>query len=180
MQKKKFIRLVHNRVAELAIGPSALRNQGDKHVVSKARSFLKSLEISKFAPSSESRFLQQLDLKTKSLMKRLPKRARHFGAARKALNLFLRDVLYNTYLRRYYHFEKATEFLEVPLDSYVVKGIRGDNGNVPPGKWKNIKSLDPIVSECYQSVTKRIANKKGIARLHLDNQYWRASRKKRA
>jgi hypothetical protein len=47
----------------------------------------------------------------------LPAGAKNWGAARKALNLVLRDILYNQYLQREYGFNRIGKWLELPLDS---------------------------------------------------------------
>jgi hypothetical protein len=48
--------------------------------------------------SNEIRFRRWLDRQTDNLLDVLPINGRPWGAARKAINLFLRDVLYNQYL----------------------------------------------------------------------------------
>jgi hypothetical protein len=50
---------------------------------------------------------------------------RTWGAARKALNLFLRDVQYSWDLSSYFGLHTIFSFLEVPLDRYVAQGLCG-------------------------------------------------------
>ena len=70
------------------------------------------------------RFQSRLNVATRRLKDRLPKGARNWGAARKALNIFLRDVLYNHYLRSRHHLDRLEEWLEVPLDRDVAAALR--------------------------------------------------------
>jgi hypothetical protein len=51
-------------------------------------------------------------------------------AARKALNIFLRDVFYNHYLREEYGFGRLEQWLELPLDMDAARGLREDSGDV--------------------------------------------------
>jgi hypothetical protein len=88
-----MIRLLHERTAEVAIGPSTLRNQGAPGVVLAARQFLKELNLDSFRTSTEQQFRARLNTATKRLKDRLPKKARNWGAARKAINIFLRCPL---------------------------------------------------------------------------------------
>ena len=47
-----------------------------------------------------------------------------WGASRKALNIFLRDALYNHYLRCAFQLQQIETALEVPLDGDVGKALR--------------------------------------------------------
>jgi len=69
---RKLIQLHHERIAELAGGPSVLRNQGNKQVVSRARRFLKSVDLSKFSVKTERRFQSALDRHTDALKRAFP------------------------------------------------------------------------------------------------------------
>ncbi len=113
----KTLMVLQDRIAELAIGPSTLRNQGAKNVVGRARSFLKRIELKDFGKASRTAFYTRLDQDTLLLKRYFPPGARNWGAARKAINIFLRDVLYNSYLSSVYHFVRLEKWLEVPLES---------------------------------------------------------------
>jgi len=171
--KKELIELLQYRTAEGAIGPSALRNQGKSGVLAAARRFLRAIDLFRFSVNTECEFKSILDEHTNDLMVTFPKGARHWGTARKALNLYLRDVLYNRYLSRHFGFRKVEKWLEVPLDSYVAKAIRKGFGikDLPP--WKGIKYLTPESSQAYQEAARRLASKGGFARVHLDVLFWR-------
>lgn len=163
------------RIAVLTIGPSALRNQGAAGVLEKARAYLTRLDPARFVVSEERQFKARLNGHTRALRRTLPKEARRWGAARKALNLFLRDVSYNFYLARAYRMARVRQWLEVPLDASVAKGLRSDplGANLP--RWPGIKDLRPSQSARYQRVAAAIAKEKGIARVDLDLWYWRAN-----
>jgi hypothetical protein len=166
-----FLRIIHNRTAEAAVGPSALRNQGAPGVVRVARDYFKRLDLRTFAVSKERDFTRKLDLATENLRKRFPKGARNWGAARKGLNLFLRDALYNTFLCKHYHLERTEPWLEIPLDQYVAAGLHRDYNGEDLPKWDGIKRLTPENSKAFQKAAKRVAQEKGIARIHLDLLY---------
>jgi hypothetical protein len=106
-------------------------------------------------------------------MNSFPSGAQHWGAARKALNLFLRDVLYNHYLSQHFRFRRIEKWLEVPLDSYTAKGIREKYGSKKLPPWKGIKYLTPEVSQAYQDAATKLASDSKFARVHLDVLYWR-------
>jgi hypothetical protein len=100
--KRGLINQIHNRVAQTAVGPSALRNQGGRYVVQRAREFLRRIDLSRFNVKTEAEFRRRLDKLTEALRSSLPPGARNWGTARKALNLFLRDAVYSFYLREHY------------------------------------------------------------------------------
>ena len=73
------------------IGPSRLRNHGAKGVIKAAQKYLAAVSLSRFLVQGEASFLGALDGAEEELRLSLPQGAQHWGAARKALNLFLRD-----------------------------------------------------------------------------------------
>ncbi len=164
---------MHERTAELAIGTSTLRNQGAPGVVSAAREFLKELDLDLFRVRNRDSFHARLSAATRRLKGRLPKRARNWGAARKALNIFLRDALYNHYLRSRHGLERLEEWLEVPLDRDVATALRRETQGASLPRWKTIKRLTPKISRRYQAVAQVVARRKGTQRVHLDLYYWR-------
>jgi len=170
-------RLFQKRIAEGAVGPSSLRNQGSARVVGRAREYLKQIDLAKFAVRDEARFRALLNTETRALQRSLPVGSRHWGTARKALNLFLRDVLYHSYLRPLYRFDRIEKWLEVPLDSYVAKAIRADGARAGHSpcipKWRGIKHVTPDESFIFQEVTRGVARRMRIAPVHLDVYWWR-------
>ena len=172
--KRGLINQVHNRVAQTAVGPSALRNQGGRYVVQRAREFLRRIDLSRFNVKTEAEFRRRLDKLTEALRSSLPQGARNWGTARKALNLFLRDAAYSFYLREHYDLGRLEPWLEIPLDSLTAAGILRSHKRsaVPP--WPGVKHLTPDVSNAYQAAASQIGESSGTNRVHLDLSWWRA------
>jgi hypothetical protein len=172
--KRQLVEQVRNRVAQTAVGPSALRNQGGRYVVQRAREFLRRIDLSRINVNTEAEFRRRLDKLTEALRSSLPQGARNWGTARKALNLFLRDAAYSFYLREHYDLARLEPWLEVPLDSLTAAGIsRSHKGSaVPP--WPGVKHLTPQVSDAYQEAASQIGESAGTYRVHLDLSWWRA------
>lgn len=170
-----MIRLLHEHTAEVAIGASTLRNQGAPGVVLAARLFLKELNLDSFRTSTEQQFRARLNTATKRLRDRLPRKARNWGAARKAINIFLRDALYNHYLRSRYRLDHIEGWLEVPLDRNVAMGLCAEPEGDSLPRWKTIKELTSKPSRQYQAVADKVAQRKRTQRVHLDLYYWRRS-----
>ena len=59
--------------------------------------------------SKQSDYVAYLNDQTKRFMTEMPKGGRHWGMARKCLNLFFRDALYNFYLRECHSCSCCTE-----------------------------------------------------------------------
>jgi N-glycosylase/DNA lyase len=157
-------------VAISAIGPSAIRNQG-KGVLKKAQKFCTNMDLSAYKRLHKPvAFLIQLDNDTNKLMnKKLL-----WGVARKALNLFLRNVTYNAHLRKFYKLQNIEPFLEIPLDSIITKELKKRNKKLP--KWSGLRSLTHDESDLFQNSANRIALQKGIYRVHLDVFLWTTNR----
>lgn len=182
MKQSAFIKQIHRRLAQAAIGASALRNQGAAGILETARQYLQhSISLNDFFKklSDQNKFNKFLDDHTTRMLKEFPKEAKSWGAARKALNLFFRDVVYNKSITDNYgfsndfnKFNEAIKFLEVPLDFDVATGIYNASNETIP-KWTSIKKLSKPTSDIYQDAALQIAQKKQIARVHLDLIYWR-------
>jgi hypothetical protein len=141
-----------------------------------ARLFLKELNLDSFRTGNEQQFRSRLNTATKHLKDRLPRKARNWGAARKAINIFLRDALYNHYLRSRYRLDRLEGWLEVPLDRNVAMGLCAEPEGVKLPRWKSIKSLTEKREEIslqYQAVANKVARRKRTQRVHLDLYYFR-------
>ncbi|TWT33905.1 hypothetical protein KOR34_37410 [Posidoniimonas corsicana] len=160
------------RTANVAIGPSTLRNQGDAGVVQAARDALKLLTLEDYSAAVREGVGELLDAHTEFVRRRLPRAARNWGAARKALNIFLRDVLYSRYLCREYGLAKLESLLEVPLDRDIATRLLAEPEGEGLPKWGTIKRLTPEASEQYQAVARRVAKRMGTHPVHLDVLYW--------
>jgi hypothetical protein len=150
-----------------------MRGAGSAGVVAAARAYLSELDLAPFGTADARRFLTRLDRTTEHLRLALPPTARHWGLARKGLNIFLRDCLYTAYLRDQYHLDRAEASFEVPLDSICAARLyQESNGRLP--KWPGVRALDPEISARYQKVATSLAAERGEARVHLDALWWGA------
>jgi hypothetical protein len=129
------------------------------------------MDLERFGVGNPGLFARRLDQATKRLIARLPTRAQKWGVARKALNLFLRDAFYSTYLRKRFKLARAEASYEIPLDQIVTGRIQPLSGaNLPA--WSGVKHLTPAVSAKYQSAAAAQASDLGMARVHLDIYLW--------
>jgi len=171
MDAQTLRRLQRFRAEE--IPANAIRNQGAPGVLRAVRAFLRRLSLARFRTRTRPEFEAHLDAVTERLRRRLPADAQHWGAARKALNLFLRDCAYDHHLRTHYGLATVEPWLEVPLDSYVAGALRAARrGRLLP-QWPGLKGLTPEDSSRYQEAAQRLAERKGINRVHLDLYWWR-------
>jgi len=167
-----LIDLMQRWVATVAVGASALRNQGAEGVIDAARSFLSRLDLRQFSASNEQEFRDKLDCETEHLRRAFPRGARHWGTARKAINLFLRDAFYNYELRLHFLLTNAEPFYEVALDSYVAAELKRQAPGEALPRWRRLKDLTPEASEKYQQFALSLAEREGIPRVHLDAKLW--------
>lgn len=175
MNEIEFMKTMQEKIAVSAVGPSALRGQG-KGVLYATQRVLKGVDLFKLPVNRQEDFYSWLDEQTATILEAMPINSDPWGAARKALNLFLRDALYNRYLCKEYGIDRAENWLEIPLDSAVAKGlIKTDTqGDLPP--WPRLKHLIKDDSDKYQRFAERLAAEKGIARVHLDMAFWLENR----
>ena len=178
VSQRKFLRAVQSRAARAAVTASATRGQG-KDVVKKARGHLVHLNLARFGVSA-SRFSKVLDRETDRLMEILPSKSRRWGLARKLLNIFLRDCFYTTYLQEAYRLDESA--LELPLDSISVTclkkawRLKKDAKPALLPRWRGVKHLEQEDSDKYQAAARELAISTGRSRVHLDAEWWSASR----
>jgi hypothetical protein len=146
---------------------------GPKGTVKSAREYLADLDLATFRKKTESDFLAALNQATARFAAQLPRGARHWGAARKFLNIFLRGAVYNRFLCEHYDLYRIEPWLEVPLDSQVAKGLRGEKGGERLPRWKAVIHLDKATNQKYQMFAAEVAKGKDTHRVHLDILYWR-------
>jgi hypothetical protein len=156
------------RTAELAVGASTLRGR-PSGTIKKARNFLKRIKPKRFKVQNEEKFRAQLNGCTNKFEACLNG---DWGAARKVLNIFLRDIFYHHYLREHFGFDGIENWLETPLDGIVAKKILAtpEGRNLP--RWKGINKLEEKDSGDYQKAVGKIAAKYKISPVHLDLIFW--------
>jgi len=174
MATPPFVAAVQRRTASVAVGASTVRGIGPADTAARARAHLAKLDLDKFCQPTEHRLRNTLDRETLALMRSLPDGGRYWGLARKLLNIYMRDALYNKYLSKHYRLSAIERWLEVPLDSHVGKRLRSEFPGSPLPAWRTIKGLTPELSAVFQSAARVIASDRGIAAVHLDLFYWRA------
>jgi hypothetical protein len=113
-----------------------------------------------------------LNDETERLLSGIPKSARHWGVARKSLNIFLRGATYNWHLRSEYRLSRVESWLELPLDSLTAKRLKEDSLKHPLPRWKGVKYLSHADSDLFQARAHEIAKAKKIPRIHLDVFFW--------
>jgi hypothetical protein len=166
-----LLRSFQTRAARIAIGSSSMRGAGSAGVVTAARGYLTGLQLKDFGTADAKAFRSSLDRATSQLELALPKKGRHWGLARKGLNIFLRDCLYTVYLREAFSLHLAEDFFEVPLDSISGKSLcEQSSGRLP--RWKTVRGLTPSLSDQYQMEASRLAGVKKTPRVHLDAIWW--------
>lgn len=170
----ELLDILHRRTASASIGASTARSVG-KGTVAAARLYLTKLPLSRFAVKTKDEFQAALERATNELKKRLPSNS--WGAARKFLNIFLRNVVYNRYLCEHYRLGHIVKWLEVPLDSHVARGLSDEPGGKSLTKWGTIIRLPQETSREYQDFAATVAKEMGYDRVHLDLIYWRRPRR---
>jgi hypothetical protein len=177
---KETLKLLRKRVGRTAVGPSTARGMGPAGTIQSARTYLQELDLKAFAIKTQTAFHRRLDSETDSLIAALPKSARHWGSARKFLNIFIRNCAYNRFLCDAYGLAQLEQWMEVPLDSHVAKGLRlePEGENLP--RWRTVIDLSRAESDVWQSVALKVATRKGIERVHLDLHYWNGAHTLRA
>jgi hypothetical protein len=154
----------------VAITSSSMRGGGNTGVVKAARTFLATVDLRTFGTADGRKFLASLDQTTNNLVAALPRASRHWGLARKGLNIFLRECLYTVYLRDRFGLGKAESWFEIPLDSFTGKALRVLNADLPT--WKTVKGVDPLLNREFQDAARRQARDRKVARVHLDAVWW--------
>jgi len=170
---KELIDVLRRRIASTSVGPSTARGMGPKGTIKAAREYLASFDLAKFAKKTERAFQAKLNQATLRFMNHLPQGAKHWGAARKFLNIFLRGAVYHRFLCEYYNLYRTERWLELPLDSHVAKGLRGEDGGKLLPRWRTVIRLDRKTNQRYQEFATGVARRIDTYRVHLDILYWR-------
>ena len=169
-----LIDLVQRRVANISVGPSAVRGQ-PKKTAEIARAYLSSIDLQEFSTGiNEEGFNRILDKHTQFLQGKLPSHS--WGISRKVPNIFLFQATHDILLNRKYSLEAVIPYLELPLDNPNAKALRKRaraEGTIL--RWKNIQSLEPAVSATFQAYAKKHAGSgHQCERCYLDVYWWRS------
>jgi hypothetical protein len=169
----EYIVYLRERQASTSIGASTARGMGPGGTIAVARGFLMGLDLLRFKRRTLEEFVEELDAATSELQATLPKGARNWGSARKFLNIFLRGCCYNKYLFAHYGLQKIEPWLEVPIDSYTAKRLKGltRRGHLP--RWRGVIHLTPSDSSEFQEFAWIPAALDRVNRVDLDVKYWR-------
>jgi hypothetical protein len=166
-----FLRDVRHFIAIGASAPSAIRNQG-RGVTRTCTDYLIEMDITGIPGMDEAGFHNWLDRGTTGLASRINVNYPPWGAARKAINLFLRDLLYNKYLSSEYHLEHVEPWMEIPLDSVVARVLRSESGGRQLPVWPGLKRLNAQIGARFQTFAAQLASSRNIARVQLDVSIW--------
>ncbi|TCG01090.1 hypothetical protein BZM26_10100 [Paraburkholderia strydomiana] len=169
---KHTLKLLTARIGRTAVGASTAHNMGPAGTVKAAREFLQELDLRAFRVRTEAAFLKRLDAKTNDLAASLPPSAQHWGSARKFLNIFIRNCAYNRFVCEEFGLDALEPWTEVPLDSHVATGLKGEQEGAHLRRWESVVGLTRINSDALQAVALAVAKRKGINRVHLDVHYW--------
>lgn len=169
--KTKLVAQMQSYVAETCIGSSALRNQGGSGLIAASREFFKSIDFVQI-PSTQDEFDKWLGEKTRELLLNFPVACRPFGAARKALNLFLRSAAYNIVLNRASDLDRLLPLLELPLDSFAANHLKTLYPSLPK-KWIGLKYISSTEHTEYQQAAQKIAARGQVHRVDLDVFFYR-------
>ena len=170
--KNEFLEQMQSFIAETAIGASALRNQGVEDLIQHCRDYCKKVDLNKI-PDQADAFTEWLDAQTEALMQGAPEGAtENFGAARKALNLFLRSAAYNVTLNTEYDLDKLLPVLEIPLDSYAAMHLKAHDKALSK-KWVGLKYVTRAEHSKYQLSAPQLAKQWQVNRVDLDVFFYR-------
>jgi len=129
-----------------------------------------------FGKTTESGFAKNLDTATHALCDALPRGARHWGLARKVINIFLRNCLYTTYLDAAFGLHWNEPYFELPLDSITAVHLKRAAGRGRLPAWPGVKHLTEPISAKFQEAATAEADRRRISRIHLDAIWWSVSR----
>ncbi len=176
MAEDQLIRAFQSRAARIAVSASTVRGRGNAGVVAASRRFLRQIDLALFRQPTLMRFSQELGTATATLCESLPRTARHWGLARKVLNIFLRDCLYTIYLDEAFGLRKSEMYFELPLDSITAVHLKRAAGRGKLPAWPGVKHLTESLSARFQEAAAAEAARRNIARVHLDAIWWSVSR----
>jgi hypothetical protein len=152
-----------------SITASSLRNQGHAGIVAHARNFMLAMDLAPFAgAATEASFQAELDRQTQALAQLVGS----WGAARKALNIFLCEAFHNVELNAHYQLDRIGPYLEVALDGTVGRRLWQESDATLP-RWASIRGLQPEINQRYQEFAAAHALELNLdLRVDLEILYW--------
>lgn len=165
---------LRRRLASTAIGPSTIRRLAPAGTIDSARAFLENIELAQFADTESEAFEALLDRITSQYQRNVPQLS--WGAARKFLNIFLRDCLYNRWVCDDYNLTAIERYLEVPLDRDVVEELQHRAGSETLPPWNGVGLLTEDDSKVFQQYARKVADAIEVLRVDLDIEYWRGEK----
>jgi hypothetical protein len=167
---ESFVEQMRLNVAWGSVRSSTVERAPD--LVSKLRKGVAAIDLAAFNMCHLNEFSDLLEAGTRRVMRHMPSGERHWGTARKVVNLFLRNATYNFLLRGEFNLARLESQLEIPLDSYSTKALRKRtlDRRLPP--WLGMKRLTREDSKQYQDRAGELARLENTARVHLDIFYF--------
>jgi hypothetical protein len=159
-------------VAFASVGASTVRGQRAPGLVASCRAELQRENLSAFSTNRPDAFARAIDRETARIQSALPRNGRSWGIARKVLNIFLRNALYNVCLHGHYKFRSVESLLEIALDGMIVRGLKKQSPPRSLPRWRGIKYVTPEESAAFQARSQEIALERGTHRVHLDAALW--------
>jgi hypothetical protein len=172
--RRQFLEAVQTKVARIAVSSTIVRGIS-AGAVAEARMFCREVDLARIG-SARSGFRKLLDRTTDSLLAALPDEAQHWGVARKLLNIFLRDCFYTTYLNEAFDLGRSESAYELPLDSMAALHLARAAGRFRLPAWPGVKHVTPPMHAEFQVAAAEEAERRGIARVHLDAVWWSQGR----
>ena len=158
MNHTTFLKHLQCYVANIAIGASSLRNQGASGVIDAARTFLAGLNLRHLKGIEPRCYATWLDSATSTLQAAFPEKARNWGAARKAINIFMCHAQMNRELSSEHELGRLAEVMETPLDKLSATKLCEWAVDRKLPRWPGVGCLTPDVSRAYQDFATEITN----------------------
>lgn len=142
-----FETTLKENLTKRAVGTSALRNQMRTGGIRAVHDFLCELGPRELrALRNRKALLVWLDMRTDQMERQVgASHSLQWGSVRKALNLWLRDMVCNHHFRSAYGLDRPEPWLEVLLDSHTAAFIRQEVGAALP-RWTTIVAVTPDFS----------------------------------
>ena len=167
-----FIRLMQDFLAVAAPSGAALRNQ-ERGVLKVVQNQLKTVQLRGVPFDTAVSYRRWLDRQTQKMLQAMTVKVEPWGAARKALNLFMRSCICDHYLRSEYRLERIERLAEIPLDSIVARALKEKPGGDQLPAWPGLKWLTKDQNDRFQAFAAEYAKQRRLpATVYLDNYLW--------